>query len=134
MEDGHQIVVAVGPRRTHRELEIEFGGHPHRHAGHDDVMVRAAARRANSATLSASPRVPGSIPAARSSRSASGADPAQPASAARSVLRRWPNAASMTANTSCLLAEVAGGSRRVNATSFESTLGTGQNTLRGTTP
>ena len=35
MEHGHQVVVAVGPRRTHRELEVEFGGHPRGHTGHD---------------------------------------------------------------------------------------------------
>ena len=90
--------------------------------------------RANSATVSCSPRAPAATPAARSTRSASAGDPAQPASAARSVLRRCPNAASMTRNTSSLLADVAGGSWRVNATSRESTFGTGQNTLRGTVP
>ena len=60
--------------------------------------------------------------------------PAQPASAARSVLRRWANAASTTANTSARVALVTGGSRRCSATSPESTLGTGQNTLRPTEP
>src|SRR5262249_57887194 len=62
------------------------------------------------------------------------AEPARPDSAARSVLRRCRKAASTTANTSSRLAAVAGGSRRVNATSRESTFGTGQNTLRGTGP
>jgi hypothetical protein len=69
-----------------------------------------------------------------SSRSASGAEPAQPDSAARSVLRRCRNAASTTANTSSRVAVVCGGSRLVNATRRESTFGTGQNTLRGTGP
>jgi hypothetical protein len=32
-------VVAVSTRRTHRELEVEFGGHPHGHTGHDDLRV-----------------------------------------------------------------------------------------------
>src|ERR1700722_2879820 len=40
----------------------------------------------------------------------------------------------MTANTSSRLAVVAGGACLVNATSRESTFGTGQNTLRGTVP
>ena len=53
------------------------------------------------------------------------------ARAARSVLRRCANAASMTANTSFPGAH---GSRRVKATSPESMWGTGQNTLRGTAP
>src|SRR5207302_271009 len=155
MEDRHQVVVAVSSRRTHRELEVEFGGYPHSNTGHDGEIVRgaaggadccaggwadfsadflAAARRANSPTPSDSPRAPGSRRAARSSRSASGAEPAQPDSAARSVLRRCRKAASTTANTSSRLAMVSGGSRRVNATSRESTFGTGQNTLRGTGP
>ena len=90
--------------------------------------------RANSATVSCSPLAPGSTPAARSTRSASAGEPAQPASAARRVLRRCPNAASMTLKTAARLADVAGGSWRVNATSRESTFGTGQNTLRGTVP
>src|SRR5690242_10529629 len=143
VEDRHQVVVAISTRRTHRELEVEFGGHPHGHTGHDGQIVRGAAggverrdaaSRANSAISSDSPRAPGSRPAARSRRSASGAEPAQPDSAARSVLRRCRKAASTTANTSSRLAAVAGGSRRVNATSRESTFGTGQNTLRGTGP
>src|SRR5215468_6143294 len=99
-----------------------------------DADFRAAASRANSATPSDSPRAPGSRPAARSSRSASGAEPAQPDSAARSVLRRCRKAPSTTANTSSRLAAVGGGSRLVNATRRESTFGTGQNTLRGTGP
>ena len=90
--------------------------------------------RANSATVSCSPLAPGSTPAARSTRSASAGEPAQPASAARRVLRRCPNAASMTLKTAARLADVAGGSWRVNVTSRESTFGTGQNTLRGTVP
>ena len=60
--------------------------------------------------------------------------PAIGRSAARSVLRRWANAASTTANTCSRVAVVAGGSRRVQATSPESTLGTGQKTLRETLP
>ena len=74
------------------------------------------------------------MPAARSACSASAGEPAQPASAARSVLRRWANAASTTANTSARVAVVSGGSRRTMRTSPESTLGTGQNTVRGTAP
>ena len=40
----------------------------------------------------------------------------------------------MTANTWARVAVVGGGSRRVSATSPESTLGAGQNTLRPTEP
>ena len=56
------------------------------------------------------------------------------ARAARRVLRRWANAASTQAKTSSRVAVVSGGSRRVSMTSPESTLGTGQNTLRDTEP
>jgi hypothetical protein len=49
-------------------------------------------------------------------------------------LRRWANAASTQANTSCRVAVVPGGSRRVSLTRPESTLGTGQKTLRDTDP
>ena len=73
---------------------------------------RCSASRAKSATASVSPRADGSMPAARSACSAAAADPAQPASAARSVLRRWANAASTTAKTSL---PVRRGRRRVAA-------------------
>ncbi len=82
----------------------------------------------------ASPRAPGSMPAARSALSAAGGDPAQPVNAARSVLRRWAKAASTTAKTSSRVAVVAGGSRRVIATRPLSTFGAGQKTLRPTAP
>ena len=49
-------------------------------------------------------------------------------------MRRWENAASTTAKTSSRPAPVSGGGRRENATRPESTLGTGQNTVRGTAP
>jgi len=49
-------------------------------------------------------------------------------------LRRCANAASTTANTFSLGTSGSGGGRRVKATSPESTFGTGQNTVRGTTP
>ena len=52
----------------------------------------------------------------------------------RNALRRWANAASTTANTCSRLTWVDGGSRRVQATSPESTLGAGQNTERLTEP
>ena len=69
-------------------------------------------------------------------RSARGADPAQPASAARSVLRRCAKAASITAKTSARVTPggSGGGSRRVSATRPESTFGTGQKTALGTAP
>lgn len=63
-----------------------------------------------------------------------GGGAAQPASAARRVLRRWANAASTTANTCSRLAVVLGGSWRTSETSPESTLGAGQKTLRPIAP
>jgi hypothetical protein len=53
---------------------------------------------ANCPIVNASPRRPGSTPAAASTAAARSAPPAQPASAERSILRRCANAASMTAN------------------------------------
>jgi lysophospholipase L1-like esterase len=98
------------------------------------AFVRAAAAiRVKSATPSDSPRSDGSTPAADSTSSARDGLPAQDASAARRVLRRCANAASITANVSSRPAP-AGGSRLVSATSPESTRGTGQNTVRGTCP
>ncbi len=81
---------------------------------------------------SVSPRADGSMPAWRSATSAAAADPAHPASAARNVLRRWANAASITVNTSVRLrpSPSAGGSRRTSRSRLESTFGTGQKTLR----
>jgi hypothetical protein len=58
-----------------------------------------SAMRAKPATASASPREAGSRPTARTSCSARAGEPAQPASAARRGLRRWPNAASITRRT-----------------------------------
>ena len=85
-------------------------------------MVGAPATRTEDA-LSAAVRI----------RAAASGPPAQPASAARSVLRRWANAASTTAKTASRSTS-AGGCRAVNATSPESTFGTGQKTPGGTRP
>ncbi len=82
----------------------------------------------------ASPRDIGSTPAWESAASMASVDPASPRRAERSVLRRWAKAASTTANTSRRLTSTAGGSRCVQATRPESTLGAGQNTVRGTDP
>ena len=81
--------------------------------------------RANCSTLSDSPRANGSMPTDASAASAASLDPASSLSEPRSPLRRWANAASTTANTCSRVAVVAGGSRRVQATSPESTLGAG---------
>ena len=94
----------------------------------------ASAILANAAMSITSPRAVGSTPAARRQRSASAALPAQPASAARSVLRRWAKAASITAKTCSRVAVVTGGSRRVKATSPEWILGAGQKTFMPITP
>src|SRR3954451_10931275 len=91
--------------------------------------------RANSSTVSDSPRAWGETPAATGAVSAAAAEPAHPASAARSVLRRWAKAASTTANTSRLDAVVLIGSvLRVSATSPLSTFGAGQKTVRPIDP
>src|SRR4051812_5912003 len=90
--------------------------------------------RANCTTSRVSPRADGSTPAVTSAASAADGDPAQPANAERSVLRRCANAASTTANTAVRAADVAGGARRTSRTNPESTLGTGQNTVRDTDP
>ena len=86
------------------------------------------------AMLLDTPRAFGSTPAATNASSAAAPLPAHPDSAARSVLRRWAKAASTTAKTCSRVALVGGGSRRTSETSPESTLGTGQKTLRGTRP
>src|SRR5215218_2140117 len=89
--------------------------------------------RAKAATGSCSPRAAGSIPAVRRIASAACVEPAHPASAERSVLRRCAKAASVTAKVASR--EAPGGAGwRVKETSPESTLGTGQNTVRGTGP
>src|SRR5690606_15596260 len=147
--DRLHVVVAVGSPRAHPEVEVDLGGDAYPHGGrHGRVRTlepllaqRLAHRRlpcaataANCSTVSDSPRVPGSIPAARRIAAARSAPPAQAASAARSVLRRWANAAATTSNTSSRVTSVRGGSRRVNATSPDSTWGTGQNTAAGTRP
>src|SRR5213592_5013437 len=91
--------------------------------------------RANSSTVRASPRACGDTPAATRAASAAAGEPAHPASAARSVLRRWAKAASTTANTSRREAVVLTGSvLRVSATSPLSTFGAGQKTLRPIDP
>src|SRR5258706_21850 len=154
VEDRNQVVVAVLAQRTDRELQVDLGRHPGGdricrpvdlcHVRHDSMMVRArlAARaiRMYWSMPIASPRRVGSTPASRSTRSAACAEPAQEARADLSVLRRCANAASMTAKTAArpTLWWPAPGAppsgQRVNATSAESTFGTGQNTLLDTVP
>ena len=68
------------------------------------------------------------MPAACSASSAAAVPPASTASADRSILRRWPNAASITANTCSRVLVQSGGSRRVMRTSPDSTCGAGQKT------
>src|SRR5690606_21844452 len=148
--DRLHLVVPVGPPRAHPEVQVDLGGDADPHGGrHGRVRtlvpllaqrlahrrrLPSAATAANCSTVSDSPRVLGSTPAARRISAARSAPPAQVASAARRVLRRWANAASTTSNTSSRVTSVRGGSRRVNATSPDSTWGTGQNTAGGTRP
>src|SRR5450631_2295775 len=134
---------AVTAKLADPEVEVDLRGcsHGDRHntpmlasAGPYPCWGRCSAIRANCATSRVSPRALGSIPASRKAISANAGDPAQPARAARKVLRRWPNAASVTANTSSRVAVVWGGSCRSMATSPESTRGAGQNTWRPIVP
>src|SRR5690606_36006257 len=97
------------------------------------VQLAAAAIAANCSIVSDSPRAPGGTPAAVRISAARSGPPAQPANAARRVLRRCAKAASITANTAARSAP-GGGGRRVNAPRPESTFGAGQNTERGTPP
>jgi hypothetical protein len=83
---------------------------------------------------STSPRAIGSTPALSSTSLAAAEDPTRPDSAERSILRRWAKAASITVNTCARVAVVSGAGRRRMATSPDSTLGTGQNTVGGTVP
>src|SRR3954447_1068008 len=150
--DRHERVEAVGPGRTHPEQQVDLRGGAHgeahpapprrswveeRSEASDErpgASDRASAIRANCSTFSDSPRAIGSTPAAVSAAEASSPEATKPRSAPRSALRRWANAASTTAKTCSRLAVVAGGSRRVQATRPESTLGAGQKTLRPTAP
>ena len=86
--------------------------------------------------MSCSPRAVGSMPAASSRADAAAEPPSSVASDCRSILRRWPNAASTSAKVAiALLPRCPGGSAaRSKATRIESTFGTGQNTWRLTVP
>ena len=73
------------------------------------VAASASAIRAKSPIPSTSPRAWGSTPADVSPATAAAAEPNRPASAPRSILRRWAKAASTTAKTCSRVAVVAGG-------------------------
>src|SRR4029453_8103125 len=90
--------------------------------------------RVKSATSNVSPRAFGSSPDATTAAPAGADDPASPAKAERSILRRCANAASTTANTWSRVAVVTGRGRRLMATSPDSTFGTGQKTVGDTVP
>src|SRR5882762_11423105 len=89
--------------------------------------------RVKAVTSRVSPRAVGSTPALRHTASAAPDEPAHEASAERSILRRCANAWSTTSKTSRRAAPVGEG-RLTSRTRPESTLGTGQNTERGTAP
>src|SRR5688572_11732401 len=101
---------------------------------HDYAWKICSASRVKSVTSNVSPRAWGSRPAATAAALAAVDDPASPARAVRNILRRWANAASMTANTWSRVAVVAGGRRRLIATRPDSTFGTGQKTVGDTVP
>ena len=138
--DGRHVVEAVRPRRTDSQLEVDLRRRAsgHRRCAHATTLGLLRRYVAPPGGRSPSRRGPRRGSAGRCRRPAAPprrrpASPPSP-SAARSVLRRWANAASTTANTSARLAVVAGGSRRVMATSPQSTLGAGQNTARPIAP
>src|SRR5690606_3831887 len=137
-EDVGQVVEAVGAGGADRELDVDLGGDADRDAGAhapDSLLGACSAMRANSSTVSDSPRACGDTPAATRAASAAAAEPAHPASAARRVLRRCAKAASTTAKTSRRVAVVLGGSaRRTRETRPLSTLGAGQKTVRPIAP
>src|SRR5690606_19407023 len=97
------------------------------------AALAAAAIAAKAATSRSSPRAVGGMPARVRISTAFSAPPAHGARAERSILRRWPKAASTAAKT-IRRSTAAGGGRRVNATNPDSTLGTGQKTLAGIRP
>ena len=141
--DGGQVVVAVAAQRpADRELQVDLRRARARVTELAMTAVTPIERSGPRRSVLGQPgerprrRAPrpgrrGSMPAARSAARRPAGDPAQPASAARSVLRRWAKAASTTAKTSARVAVVgrrlAGGS---SATRPESTLGAGQKTVR----
>ena len=93
-----QRVEAVAAQRADGERDVDLRRRADGdRAGHGRPPASVAASRAKSVTESCSPRVAGSMPAARSRASAAAGLPAQRASAARRLLRRVANAASTTA-------------------------------------
>src|SRR5262249_8350227 len=131
---GDQRVETVRPLSTHAEQEVDLRRGPHRQSVADWAHASASAIRANCSIVSDSPRASGAMPTRRNAASAASPEPASPRRAPRNPLRRWANAASTTANTASRDAVVSGGSRRVQATSPESTFGAGQKTLRPMAP
>src|ERR1700712_2738274 len=145
MEDGDDVVIPVFAEVTDGQMQVDLARppdpdpprHPMQPSCHvltrESASAFASAIRMNASTSSISPRRIGSTPAARSNSSDRTGDPAQPANAALNVLRRWANAASMTAKTA-RLSPVRETSCRSMATRAESTPGTGQKTDRETDP
>src|SRR5699024_6606985 len=120
----------------------EPGGHRGSRLGRGDGVATAASRAApaaaiarNCSTSRVSPRAPESTPASRGTCSGLAAGPAPPATAARTVLRRWAKAASTTEKTLSRSVGVPSGcSCRSRRTRAESTLGTGQKMCREILP
>src|SRR5205814_8799647 len=93
--DGGQFVVPVRARRADCEVQVDLRRYPHPHRTgrpqpgppllEQRLRHDAPAMAANCSTVNASPRAPGSTPAAATIRAAASAPPAQPARAARSV-------------------------------------------------
>jgi hypothetical protein len=69
VEDGHQVVIAVVPRRPHGKLQIHLRGNPDGHSGHGRStagsvagMTGPAGPQADWSALSAAPRCMGASP------------------------------------------------------------------------
>src|SRR5699024_373234 len=136
LEHGGQRVITVGTRRPDPQPQVDLARGPYQHAviggyrrahcgcptgpstpGEAMPVIPASAMAANALTSRRSPRMVGSTPARRRTRSAAVVDPAHGESAERNILRRWANAVSITVKTCSREALVAGGSRRCRCTS-----------------
>ncbi len=112
LKDRRQRVVAVRLERTDRQLQVDLGGHAHGHRGRAHrsrlwsrgcgwpITAGPRDRHELGKVEDLPPRCRVDTRCGQSTSSAAATDPAQEAKADRSILRRWLNAASITANTS----------------------------------
>jgi hypothetical protein len=123
---GVQNVVSLAPRFVgEMEKGIDYRGD----LATFERCLRHCASLPHSATVSCPARACGET-SARANPSSS----TKPASAPRSILRRWPNPARTSANSAAGSASVSGVARRVMRTRADSTRGFGRNTFGPTSP